>query len=526
MRNTPPKSNAFCVKRRAISDPGPDPASIRPRHRARLRLGAHAQRLVRAQARTSEQLVRAQARTPERLVRAQARTPASCPAYRKAFPISANTSTAALGFDFGTTNSVVALSSAAGDSRLVDLARPDGTSPVFRSALCFWQDGAMRGGLEHAAGPWAIAEFLDDPLGCRFLQSFKSVAASSAFEQAQIFGKSLKFEDLGQTFLRHLVAHGGDALAHLPERVVVGRPVRYVGSRPDPALARQRYDRMFALFGRELHYVYEPLGAAFSFASRLTRPATLLVADFGGGTSDFSIVRVGEPGAAKRCTPLGAAGIGIAGDRFDYRIMDQLVLPMLGKGGSYRSFGKTLDIPAGYFTDFGDWARLALMRNRRTLDALENLRRSAVDPVAIARMIAVVENELGYPLYDAVGTLKQQLSAGPSALFRFEGAGLSIEADVSRETFEGWIAEDLRRIAATLDRAIATAGLAPDTIDHVFLTGGSSLIPAVRRIFEERFAAHKIESGNELTSIAHGLALIGQEPDIGAWAAPVGDDTD
>ncbi|WP_295640182.1 Hsp70 family protein [Novosphingobium sp.] len=429
-----------------------------------------------------------------------------------------------MGFDFGTTNSVAAISSAAGTSQLVDLAGPDGASPVFRSALCYWQDGAMRGGLEHAAGPWAIAEFLDDPQGCRFLQSFKSVAASSTFDQAQIFGKALKFEDLGQTFLRHLIAHGGDALANLPERVVVGRPVRYVGGRPDPALARQRYDRMFALFGRELHYVYEPLGAAFSFASRLTRPATLLVADFGGGTSDFSIVRVAEPGARKRCTPLGATGIGIAGDRFDYRIMDQLVLPMLGKGGSYRSFGKTLDIPAGYFTDFGDWARLALMRNRRTLDALENLRRTAIDGAAIGRMIAVVENELGYPLYDAVGTLKQQLSAGTSAQFRFEGAGLAVEADVSRAAFEGWIAEDLRRIAETLDQAIASAGLTSEAIDHVFLTGGSSLIPAVRRIFEERFAAHKIESGNELTSIAHGLALIGLEPDIAAWAAPVDDE--
>ena len=431
-----------------------------------------------------------------------------------------------MGFDFGTTNSVAAVSSVAGLSQLVDLAGPDGASPVFRSALCFWQDGAMRGGLEHAAGPWAIAEFLGDPQGCRFLQSFKSVAASSSFEQAQIFGKALRFEDLGRTFLRHLIAHGGETLAHLPERVVVGRPVRYVGGRPDPALARQRYDRMFELLGRELHYVYEPLGAAFSFAARLTRPATLLVADFGGGTSDFSIVRVAEPGAPKRCTPLGAAGIGIAGDRFDYRIMDQLVLPLLGKGGSYRSFGKTLDIPAGYFNDFGDWARLALMRNRRTLDALEQLRRSAVDPVAIARMIAVVDNELGYPLYDAVGTLKQQLSARHSAQFRFEGAGLSIAADVTRDAFEGWIAEDLRRIAATLDQSIASAGLTSETIDHVFLTGGSSLIPAVRRIFEERFAAHKIESGDELTSIAHGLALIGLEPDIGAWAAPVGDDTD
>ncbi|MBC7492276.1 MAG: Hsp70 family protein, partial [Novosphingobium sp.] len=215
-----------------------------------------------------------------------------------------------------------------------------------------------------------------------------------------------------------------------------------------------------------------------------------------------------------------------AGDRFDYRIMDQLVLPMLGKGGNYRSFGKTLDIPAGYFTDFGDWARLALMRNRRTLDALEQLRRTAIDGAAIGRMIAVVENELGYPLYDAVGTLKQQLSAGSSAQFCFEGAGLAIEAKVTRAAFEGWIAEDLRRIAATLDQAIASAGLTTGSIDHVFLTGGSSLIPAVRRIFEERFAAHKIESGNELTSIAHGLALIGLEPDIDAWAAPVGDDTD
>ena len=431
-----------------------------------------------------------------------------------------------MGFDFGTTNSVVATSHTGGESRLVDLAGPDGASPVFRSALCFWQDGAMRGGLEHAAGPWAIAEFLDDPQGCRFLQSFKSVAASSSFDQAAIFGKALRFEDLGQTFLRHLVAHGGDVLAQLPERVVIGRPVRYVGARPDPVLARQRYDRMFAVLGRALHYVYEPLGAAFSFASRLTRPATLLVADFGGGTSDFSIVRVAEPGAAKRCTPLGAAGIGIAGDRFDYRIMDQLVLPMLGKGGSYRSFGKTLDIPAGYFNDFGDWARLALMRNRRTLDSLEQLRRTAVDGAAIGRMIAVVENELGYPLYDAVGTLKQQLSAGPAAQFRFRGAGLEIEADVTRAAFEGWIAEDLHRIATTLDKAITVARLTPDTIDHVFLTGGSSLIPAVRRIFEQRFAAHKIESGNELTSIAHGLALIGLEPDIGVWAAPVNDDTD
>jgi hypothetical chaperone protein len=426
----------------------------------------------------------------------------------------------AIGIDFGTTNSVVARAEASGAVDLIPFAAPDGADPVFRSALCFWQDGEARGGLAHAAGPWAIREFLDFPEDCRFLQSFKSVAANPAFEQANLFDKRLRFEDLGQTFLRHLIAHGGGRLKDLPERVIVGRPVRYVGARPDAALARTRYQAMFAMLGRPVHYVYEPMGAAYSFATRLDEPATLLVADFGGGTSDFSIVRVEAPGAARRCTPMGAAGIGIAGDRFDFRIMDHLVLPLLGKGGTYRSFDKVLDIPAGHFTDFGDWSRLALMRNRKTLDQLQRLHRAATDPAAIARMIAVVENELGHALYEAVGRLKRALSHDSHGRFAFTGGGLAIEADVTRAQFESWIAPDLAQIDACVDRALADAGLAPDQIDHVFLTGGSSLIPAVRGLFTRRFADSRIATGDELTSIAHGLALIGQADDIAEWIAP------
>lgn len=429
-----------------------------------------------------------------------------------------------IGIDFGTTNSVVALGSAAGEAKLVDFAAPSGTSPIFRSALCFWEEDGAPQGIAREAGPWAIAEFLEYPAGSRFLQSFKSVAASSAFEHATIFEKRLRFEDLGHVFLERLRAHAGEALKALPQRIMVGRPVRYVGQRPDNALARQRYDLMFAALGRDVQYVYEPLGAAFSFASRLSDPATLLVADFGGGTSDFSVVRIAAPGSARRCIPLGSAGIGLAGDRFDFRIMDQLVLPMLGKGGTYVSMGKELEIPAGHFTDFGDWARLALMRNRRTLAELERLRRAATDPAAIARMIAVVENELGYPLYDAVGRLKRALSAQDQAHFHFDGAGVRVEADVRRSDFESWIAPDLARIEETVDVALARAGVAPEAIDHVFLTGGSSLIPAVRALFEARFGSDRIASGDELTSIAHGLALIGQEPDIAEWLARDDDD--
>jgi hypothetical chaperone protein len=424
-----------------------------------------------------------------------------------------------VGLDFGTTNSVVALAAPGEAPRLLSFAGPLASEEVFRSALCFWHDDDVKGGLAVEAGPWAIAEYLEYPQDSRFLQSFKSVAASASFETASVFDKRYRFEELGRRFLAGLASHAGGALATRPHRLVVGRPVEYAGSRPDEALARQRYDAMFSGFADEVHYVYEPLGAAYGYAAQLDRAATLLVADFGGGTSDFSVVRVAEPGAVRRCVPLGHAGIGIAGDRFDYRIVDQLVLPMLGKGGLYRSMDKELEIPPSYFADFADWSRLALMRNRRTMDELRRLQRNALDPAAIGRMIAVIEHELGYPLYDAVGRLKRALSADETAHFHFAGAGLEIEADVTRADFEGWIADDVARIEATVDRALAAAATSEAEIDRVFLTGGTSLTPAVRRIFTRRFGEAAIMSGGELTSIAHGLGLIAQEDDLAPWTA-------
>jgi hypothetical chaperone protein len=420
----------------------------------------------------------------------------------------------ALGLDFGTTHTVAARGDGDGGATLVPF---DDGQPLFRTALCFWQDDGAPGGLGVEAGPAAIRDYLDYPSDSRFLQSFKSVAASPLFDTAPVFDKRFRFEDLGRLFLDRLSAHAGGGLDRL-DRVVVGRPVTWAGARADDALARRRYDAMFAGLAREVRYVYEPLAAAYAHASRLTRPTTLLVADFGGGTSDFSVVRVAAPGAAQRCVPLGHAGIGIAGDRFDARIVDRLVLPFLGKGGRYRSFDKILEIPGGYFADVADWSRLALMRNRRTLAELDRLRRSALDPQAIGRMIALIEHELGFPLYDAVGRLKRALSEATEATFAFAGGDIAIEAAVARSDFEMWIADDLARIAATLDRALAAAGVAATDIDRVFLTGGTSLVPAVRALFVARFGAERIESGGEMTSIAHGLALVAQADDLSAWA--------
>ena len=427
------------------------------------------------------------------------------------------TTATALGIDFGTTNTVVARSDGAGGSQLIDFVGAEATGAVFRSALCFWEEERGWNGVAHDAGPWAVTEYLQSPLDSRFVQSFKTVAASPLFERAQIFGRNFRFEDFGRLFLQKLVTHAGGALDSRPPRIIVGRPVVYAGARPDPELARSRYDAMFAEFGVDLHYVYEPLGAAFSYAARLNEPATVLVADFGGGTTDFSVVRVAAPGAARRCVPLASSGVGIAGDRFDRRIMDRLVLPLLGKGSSYRSFGKELEIPGGYFADFADWSRLALMRNRRTLEELRKLQRSAIDPAPIGRMIALIEHEQGFPLYDAVGKVKRALSEREEAELTFSGGGIEIVAPVRREDFEGWIADDLRLIEEALDLALSRADMPTNAIDRVFLTGGSSLIPAIRAMFDRRFGAARIATGGELTSIAHGLALVGDEPNLTEW---------
>lgn len=225
------------------------------------------------------------------------------------------------------------------------------------------------------------------------------------------------------------------------------------------------------------------------------------------------------PRAAQRCTPSASSGIGIAGDRFDQRIVDRLVLPMLGKGGQYRSFDKLLDIPNGWFAEFSDWSRLALMRNRRTLDELRRLQRNAADPAAIERLIALIEHEQGYPLYAAVGQLKRALSDHDSATFRFDGGGLDIAVEVERAAVEAWIAPDLVRIEQALDSALVRVGVPAEQIDRVFLTGCSSLIPAVRCLFDRRIGRERIASGRELTSIAHGLAMIGSQAEPELWAA-------
>lgn len=425
-----------------------------------------------------------------------------------------------IGIDFGTSNTVVAVADPEGRVEALTFDHRGDALKVYVTALCFWDERHGNGRRTHVdGGPWAIDQFLEGLGAHRFIQSFKTFAASATFQETRIFRDRFRFEDLLSTFLRTLMRHGGSRLDWGARNIVIGRPVQFAGFNPDDALAMRRYEAAFGKLGApHARYVYEPVGAAFFYARQLTHDATVLVADFGGGTSDFSVMRFSRANGALRAEPLGHSGIGIAGDSFDYRIVDRVVSPRLGKGGLYRSMGKTLSIPNHYYANFARWNQLAMMKGSSDLKELRELARAALEPGPLETFIDIIEYDLGFALYRAVSSAKVALSANDETDFRFQAEGVDIRARITRGDFESWIAADVERIGATVDEALSTAGVAAGDIEKVFLTGGTSFVPAIRRLFTERFGNERLTSADQFESIAYGLALIGQTDEPGRWA--------
>jgi hypothetical chaperone protein len=417
-------------------------------------------------------------------------------------------STAAIGIDFGTTNSVVALARADGSVTTRSFATKQGAVDAYRSALMFWREGRPpQARIVHVSGPDALDMALGMTTEHRFLQSLKTHLSSRAFQETRLFGKLFQLEDLIGVFLTDLTT-GLDGLPEMP--LVSGRPVVFAGERPDEELAVKRLTASYAKAGMpKVEFAYEPLGAAYWYARDLKTPQTMLVADFGGGTSDFSVMRF-EPGGAGRleAIPLSHAGVGVAGDTFDYRIIEHAVSPRLGKGTQYRSFEKLLPIPAHYHAAFAQWHRLSLMKSRETMAELRALIRDAVEPGKLEDLLTVIEYDLGYELYRAVSAAKVALSAQDETVLSFRQLDIVLEATIRRSEFERWIAHDIASIEAALDRALADAGVDAGAIEAVFMTGGTSHVPAVRALFDRRFGADRVHVGDAFRSVASGLALL------------------
>jgi hypothetical chaperone protein len=418
------------------------------------------------------------------------------------------------GLDFGTTNSALATVNGF-SATLAQFTAVSGATSTFPSILYFERrhEGTTTK-MSSTAGPSAIERYLNAEEKGRLIQSLKAYLADRRFDSTSVFSQSYTLPHMIGLIVRHLLVEAGRSVTRIPRRVVVGRPVHFSNARDkgDDQFALDRLKSAIAQCGfEEIVFEYEPVAAAYRYEETLERDELILIGDFGGGTSDFSLLHVG-PGVRQRGRTagdiVGTDGVAIAGDSFDRQIIRKLVAPRLGLGSEYFSPpDKFLPVPSWPYDRLERWHYLSFLNTGKNLEMLQRIQRTALIPERLDAFIHLIKGEFGYQLHEAVRRTKFQLSNASETMFEFACGPVSISKKVTRAQFEQWIAGELEAIAACVDRLLGATSIAAADIDHVFLTGGSSFVPAVRQIFVDRFGPGKITGGDELTSVATGLAL-------------------
>ncbi len=422
--------------------------------------------------------------------------------------------TATVGIDFGTTNSSIALANRSGKVELAHFSELGTPTDSYRSLLYLEQirEGGVNA-LKSWSGPIGIEHYLSADGGGRLMQSLKSFLSSRTLQTTEVFGRRHTLISLIARILRDLREQAEERFGVRISAAVAGRPVQFVGAENegDNKYAEGRLAEAFRAAGFEsVEFELEPVAAARYYESTLDRDQLILIGDFGGGTSDFSLLRVGPTIRRRGRTAadlLGNAGVGLAGDAFDAKIVRHLVAPALGAGSQMRSLNKVLTVPGWVYSKLERWHYLSFLKARDTMEMLRGVQGHALEPEKIKALIHLIKEDLGFRLHRAVQAVKCDLSRQSVATFRFSDGIVDIETELARGVFEGWIEEELQKIETCVDSLLISSGARRKDVDAVFLTGGTSFVPAVRRIFEERFGGDRIRAGNEFTSVAHGLAL-------------------
>ncbi|KXF77969.1 heat-shock protein [Paramesorhizobium deserti] len=406
------------------------------------------------------------------------------------------------GVDFGTTNSTVGLCAPGCDPFLIPVEGGEVTIP---SALFFsLEDGSVHFGRS------AVHEYMDGAEG-RFMRALKSILGTSLIKETTQIGRNrVTFQALIGWFLRHLRGRLEAQNEDAPEHVVLGRPVFFIDG--DEQADRAAQDQLEAAARAEgfkhVEFQFEPVAAALHFERTLNAEALALVVDIGGGTSDFSVLRLSpaRSGASDRRNDiLSTSGVHVGGTDFDRQLNIARVMPEMGLGSNTKDGKRRL--PVWYFNDMATWHKINQLYTAKTIYDIQSLQREAAEPEKLERYLHLLEHRSGHRLAAQVEKAKIELTDASAAIIRLKEHGLSLEVPVTREAFETASAELVVKIGAAIDDALLGAGVGVEAIQTVILTGGGALVPQVRIAATSRFPDAHIAQADQFGSVGLGLAV-------------------
>jgi hypothetical chaperone protein len=407
--------------------------------------------------------------------------------------------------DFGTSNTLCA--AARGSDVLPPaLLDPDAPDPtILRSALYFSSHDRA------TFGASATRALVENGFRGRLIRSIKRHLPSRSFTKTQIGSRSFTLEDLVGAFLRVVRSRANAHFDADVTRVVLGRPARFSNDPADDALAEERLRGAARVAGfTDVSFCPEPLAAAYDFAADLEDKRVVLIADLGGGTSDFTVVRMSR-GGFEPSDVLATYGVSVAGDALDGGLMRRVGAPHFGSRARYRvPFGHVdLTMPKKLVELLASPADLTLLDRKRTLADLEAIRDGLLDPSerpALERFVALVEDGLGFPLYDAVESAKRALSDSPTTALDVEDPSIRFEATVDRATFADATANERDAIVQAMRHTLELSSLEPEAVEVLCLTGGTSRVPLVVEALSASLPNAKLRRLSSFHSVVTGLA--------------------
>ena len=408
----------------------------------------------------------------------------------------------ACGLDFGTSNTTLGLVAPAGGD--IALARLEGEAVTIPSAIFFPPGG------EEAIGRAAMTAYVEGTPG-RLMRSLKSVLGSSLLDETTLVGRRrLSFRAVIARYLAAVKARAEVQAGETLTKVVHGRPVHFVDG--DPEGDRRAEDALAGIAREvgftEVSFQYEPIAAALDYERGLDREEVALIADIGGGTSDFSVVRLGPERhrAVERAGDILANdGVRIGGTDFDRTLSVGEVMPLLGLGSPMQRPG--LDVPSSYFHDLATWSQINRLYDGKTLRELRSLRRDVARPDLIDRLAAVIEAERGHTLAMEIEDAKIALSEIDEVVLPLGWVEPGLVAEIGRPDLARHSADLARRIGACITRCLRDAGVEASAIGALFLTGGSTRLAPVREAILAAAPGARVVEGDTFGSVGLGLTV-------------------